>query len=99
MANFYGTVTGNTSQASRCGTKTSGLKTTAQSWKGSLNIVVTEIKQDLGFGHKPGDIIFSLQAAPKSTEHGIAIFSGTLDELINALGVSDFYQQQCKDLF
>ena len=36
MAHFYGLVTGNTSKASRCGTKDSGMTATAASWDGAI---------------------------------------------------------------
>ena len=32
MAKYYGTIQGNRGKASRCGTKTSGLRVTANSW-------------------------------------------------------------------
>jgi len=36
MAHFYGLVTGNTSKATRCGTKDSGMTATAASWDGAI---------------------------------------------------------------
>ena len=36
MAHFYGLVTGNTSKASRCGTKNSGITGCVASWTGAI---------------------------------------------------------------
>ena len=36
MAHFYGLVTGNTSKASRCGTKDSGMTGCVASWTGAI---------------------------------------------------------------
>jgi hypothetical protein len=38
MAHFYGTVEGETKQASRCGNKRSGLVTQAASWQGCVRV-------------------------------------------------------------
>ena len=47
MAHFYGTLDGTRGQATRCGTKISGLTTRAASWDGSI---VTEIWYDRELG-------------------------------------------------
>lgn len=38
MAHFYGTLRGNRGQASRLGTKLSGLQTIAASWQGAVSV-------------------------------------------------------------
>jgi len=36
MSHFYGTVQGNRGEASKCGSKASGIRTYAASWKGAI---------------------------------------------------------------
>jgi len=36
MSHFYGTLQGNRGEATRCGTKKSGIETYAASWKGAI---------------------------------------------------------------
>ena len=43
MSHFYGTLKGNRGQATRCGTKNSGITVVAASWKGAVRI---ELFQD-----------------------------------------------------
>lgn len=38
MSHFYGTLKGNRGEATRAGTKDSGLTTTAASWKGAIRV-------------------------------------------------------------
>lgn len=40
MSHFYGTMQGSRGEATRCGTKTSGLTVTAASWKGAIKTVL-----------------------------------------------------------
>ena len=41
MAHFYGTLKGNRGEASRLGTKASGIRTTAASWEGAVQVLLT----------------------------------------------------------
>ena len=40
MSHFYGTLKGSRGEASRCGTRNSGLETHAASWKGAIRVAV-----------------------------------------------------------
>lgn len=42
MAHFYGVIEGARGQATRCGTKSSGMQTHAASWKGAVRTTLTE---------------------------------------------------------
>lgn len=38
MAHFYGTLTGNRGEATRCGTRESGMATSTASWSGAIRV-------------------------------------------------------------
>jgi hypothetical protein len=40
MSHFYGTLKGNRGEATRCGTKGSGVGVTAASWNGAVSVMV-----------------------------------------------------------
>ena len=40
MSHFYGTLEGNRGEATRCGTKSSGLITEAAGWQGAIRVTV-----------------------------------------------------------
>ena len=40
MSHFYGLMQGSRGEVTRCGTKNSGLNTTAASWNGAINTVL-----------------------------------------------------------
>jgi hypothetical protein len=40
MSHFYGTLQGNRSQVTRCGSRASGIEATAASWEGAVNAYV-----------------------------------------------------------
>ena len=42
MSHFYSVTQGSRGAATRCGTKNSGLNTTAASWNGAINVVLYE---------------------------------------------------------
>ena len=42
MSHFYGVLSGSRGEATRCGTKNSGMSATAASWKGAINVVLYE---------------------------------------------------------
>ena len=42
MSHFYGTLQGNRGQATRCGTKNSGIQTVAASWQGCVKVNLYE---------------------------------------------------------
>ena len=41
MSHFYGKLKGSRGEATRCGTRSSGLKTTAASWDGAIHVYLT----------------------------------------------------------
>lgn len=43
MSHFYGTLQGARGEATRCGTKSSGLIVKAASWQGAVSVTLTEI--------------------------------------------------------
>lgn len=42
MSTFYGTIKGTRGEATRCGSKASGIKTVAASWKGAVETTLQE---------------------------------------------------------
>ena len=46
MATFRGMVQGNTGQATRLGTANSGLRVEAQSWRGKVEVFLTDLAGD-----------------------------------------------------
>ena len=42
MAHFYGILQGSRGRATRCGTRTSGMETTAASWNGAVSVSLYE---------------------------------------------------------
>lgn len=42
MSHFYGTLKGSRGQATRCGTKDSGIMASAQSWDGSITVYIED---------------------------------------------------------
>lgn len=48
MAHFYGTLKGSRGQATRCGTKSSGVRAIAASWAGAIEV---EIHHNTETGH------------------------------------------------
>jgi hypothetical protein len=42
MAHFYGTLKGSRGEATRCGTKSSGMDTVAASWQGAVKVYLYE---------------------------------------------------------
>lgn len=45
MSHFYGTLQGTRGEATRCGTKNSGIRTIAASWKGAIAVYVYQDEQ------------------------------------------------------
>ena len=76
MAAFYGTVKGNRGEASRTGSKDSGIETTAQSYDGSVNVRLC-----YGWSAYTDPLMVEIRIAEGSSAHGECVFSGTIDEL------------------
>lgn len=79
MAHFYGQVRGNAATtASRCGTRNSGLRVSAQTYNGSVIVSVMDGKRD-------GKPVFTIEVDDGSSLYGEQVFSGTIAELVRAL--------------
>jgi len=73
MSKLYSTIQGCRGEATRCGSKDSGVRASVQSWDGSLCTFM-----DLDDNDKP---IVQVQISNGSSRYGETIFKGTLDEL------------------
>ena len=74
MAHFYGTVQGTRGEASRLGTKNSGLRTVAASWAGSIEVW-------LGHNDTTGEDTFSVDMKPHhGTGDTVEIAKGVLGD-------------------
>lgn len=83
MATFYGQVFGRArTSASREGTYASGIRTTAQSYEGSV-IVEPTLPEDSD-GNR--ELMVKVQVNSKTASRGKSLFYGTLDELCQKLG-------------
>lgn len=79
MAQFYGQVSGSAATtASRTGSKRSGIRASAQTWRGSLIAAACE--------GTDGEPVFFIEIADGSALYGRTVFSGSLDELRERLG-------------
>lgn len=83
MATFYGQVFGNgKTSASRGGTYGSGIRTTAQSYKGSVIVELT-LPEDSD-GNR--ELMVEVQVNSNTSSCGKSLFYGTLDEFCQKLG-------------
>lgn len=72
MAAFYGQVKGNRGKASRTGSKASGIQSSVQSDKGSVQVWLYE---------RDGEVRCGLSVSDESSFYGTTIYNGTIDEL------------------
>ena len=71
MAHFYGTLKGARGEASRLGTKSSGLRTVAASWQGAVDVWLYE---------KDGRDYASISLMPwRGAGKDVAIYDGPVD--------------------
>lgn len=76
MSTFYGQVKGNAvSYGTRTGTAKSGIKSTVQSWQGSI---ITSMYYDAA-----GQLRVSVEVSQTSNCWGTPIFDGTMEEYID----------------
>jgi hypothetical protein len=75
MAKFYGSVGGHRGVATRTGTR--NIRTSAQSWDGS---VITELSYN-----SEDKLMVEVRADNYSTSCGLRIFYGTYEEFVNKL--------------
>ena len=76
MATFYGSIKGSRGEATRCGTKNSGIKASVQSWNGS---VISELSYD------EDKLMVRASTSTGSSSLGTQIFYGTFEEFVNKL--------------
>ena len=62
MSHFYGTLQGNRGPATRCGTKSSGIKVVAASWRGCITVSIYHEKPTAPGGN--GRDIFVIHQEP-----------------------------------
>ena len=83
MATFYGQVFGKASTgASRTGSRNSGIRTSAQSYDGS---VIVELRQPRD-GEGDGGPIVTVEVSDGTSSYGVELFRGSLDGLCQKLG-------------
>ena len=80
MAHFYGNLKGSRGEATRCGTKSSGIRVSARSWAGSVSV---EMEDDEDYG-EPRVII---RAGEGSTIGGHPLYCGPISALVSAAGI------------
>ena len=80
MSAFYGSIKGSRSIATRCGTRNSGIKTTAQSWDGSVIV-------NLNYNENKELMVSIKLDEGSSTGYGnkLAEFNGTFNEFVNLI--------------
>jgi len=75
MAHFYGNLKGARGEATRCGTRDSGIRVSARSWAGSVSVE---------FEDRDGRAFVHLFARDGSGIGGKLLYSGPLSSLVNA---------------
>ena len=76
MSKFYGSVVGNTGTATRGGTASSGIKTSNQSYDGSI---ITTMYEDAG------NLMIRIDHSTESSAYGSTVFTGTVEEYLKKL--------------
>lgn len=75
MSAFYGTLEGQRSPVTRCGSKTSGIRAATQSWDGS---VITRLYYSERDGHET--LMVEVSTSNDSSAYGHRIWYGSFDE-------------------
>lgn len=75
MSKFYGTVQGNRGEATRGGSKNSGIKATAQSWEGSVSVLLFNENEEIRCNIIAGK-------GSTSDPSGVIVYTGTLADLL-----------------
>ena len=76
MSKFYGSIQGNRGAATRGGSSASGIKSSCQSYDGS---VITELT------YEEEKLMVRISTDSGSSSYGSTIFYGTFDEFVNKL--------------
>ena len=77
MAHFYGNLKGSRGEATRCGTRQSGIMVSARNWNGSVSV-------EMGEGETHDDPQVIIRAGDGSTIGGRALYCGPLSGLLDA---------------
>lgn len=77
MATFYSSIKGSRGEATRCGTRNSGIRASVQSWNGSIT-------SELSYNDKD-ELMVTIRTSTGSSSYGSQIFYGTFEEFINKL--------------
>jgi len=88
MSALYGTLQGCRGEATRCGTRASGIRVSAQSWNGSLITYLDQNEKD----ETPKVRLYVSDGSACSTWDSEKVFEGTLDELKEVL--KDYRQKK-----
>ena len=88
MSALYGTLQGCRGEATRCGTRASGIRVSAQSWNGSLITYLDQDEKD----ENPKVRLYVSDGSSCSTWDSEKVFEGTLDELKEVL--KDYRQKK-----
>lgn len=83
MSALYGTLQGCRGEATRCGTRNSGIRVSAQSWNGSLITYLDQNEKD----EKPTVRLYVSDGSSCSSWSAEEVFHGTLDELKEAFNL------------
>ena len=75
MSHFYGTLQGSRGEATRCGTKNSGLTTCAAGWSGAISVYISEVN---GVDHYTVDLIPWQNSGGRSTRLAEGILDSNL---------------------
>lgn len=78
MAAFYGQLTGNRSTVTKCGSKFSGIRSSVQSWDGSISMFLT-------YNDKNELVVRCEVAENESSFYGKTIFQGTFKDFVEKL--------------
>lgn len=80
MSTFYGTVEGQRGPATRCGSRSSGIRTAAQSWNGSVIV-------SLCYAERDGEdvLMVGINTSDGSSAYGHNIWNGSYEEFVELL--------------
>lgn len=80
MSTFYGTVEGQRGPATRCGSRSSGIRTAAQSWDGSVIV-------NLSYSERDGEdtLMVDINTSENSSAYGHHIWHGSFNEFVELL--------------
>lgn len=80
MSTFYGTIEGQRGPATRCGSRSSGIRAAAQSWDGSVIV-------NLNYTERDGEdiLMVGINTSDGSSAYGHNIWHGSYEEFVELL--------------